>query len=362
MRISTIIFAGLLAAAPAAATRVADVTRLDAHREERLTGMGLIVGLPGTGDGRRFEPAARSLAQMLTHFGNPADALAVGGTGNVALVMVTATVPGNGARAGDPLDVHVTSVGDAGSLAGGRLFVTPMTGPVPGGGGTFALAAGPVVIEDDDAPTVGRVERGAVLERDLPKRFIRDGSFTLVLDDAHATWTAASNIAKIINDSEGLDGGEYAVAIDPKNVVVRVPEAERARPDSFVSRVQRLPVPLVADEARVRINERLGTVVITGDVEISPVVVSMNGLTISTTADPVDPVVVGPGDPFGTPPAEDPRGNFVPVATAASDRQRAKLRDLIDALDALSVPAEDRISILKELHRTGKLHAKLDVE
>ena len=363
MRISPLILAGLLFAAPAAATRVADVTRLDGQREEKLTGMGLVVGLPGTGDGKRFAPAAASLAQMLGHFGNATDLAGLGTVGNVAVVMVTATVPANGARNGDALDVHLTSMGDAKSLAGGRLFVTPMTGPLPGGGGVFALAEGPVILEDETAPTTGRVERGAVLERDLPKQFVTDGTITLVLDDAHASWTFASNIAKVVNDSEGLDGEEYAVAIGPKNVVVRIPEAERARPDSFISRVQRLPVPLVADEARVRINERLGTMVITGDVEISPVVVSMNGLTISTDPGDDAPVVTGPGDPFGGGELRpDPRGDFVPVSTEATDRQRAKLRDLVAALDALKVPADDRIAIVKELHRTGKLHAKLDIE
>jgi flagellar P-ring protein precursor FlgI len=346
----------------ASATRIADVARLDAQREEKLTGMGLVLGLPGTGDGRRFAPAARSLAQMLGHFGNSATLPEVGGVNNVAIVMLTATVPANGGRAGDPLDVHLTSVGDAQSLAGGRLFVTPMTGPLPVGGGVFALAEGAVVIEDEATPTVGRVENGAVLEQDLPKRFVRDGGFTLIIDKAHASWTSASNIAKVINDSEGLDGEEYAIAIDPRNVVVRVPPAELARPDSFISRIQRLPVPLVQDQARVRINERLGTIIITGDVEISPVVVSMNGLTISTL--PGDPAVIGPGgvDPFAANPAAPREGDFVPIATVASDRQRAKLRDLVDALDALKVPAQDRIAILKELHETGKLHAKLDIE
>lgn len=360
------LLAMLLAASPAVATRVGDITRLDAQREEKLTGLGLVMGLDGTGDGGDFLPAIRPLAEMLSAFQNGASIAELRDADNVAIVALTVTVPGNGVRNGDKLDVHITSVGAAKSLRGGRLFITPLTGPLPRGGGLFALAEGPVILEDGDTPTVGRIEGGCVMERDLPKRFVNNGTFTLVLADAQASWTTASHIAKVINDSEGFDASgratEYAVALDPKNVVVTVPPAERARPDSFISRVLRLPVPMIEEEARVRINERLGTIVITGDVEISPAVISMNGLTI-TTAAPAGGVT-GPGaDPFaGTGEAGYRTSNYVPVATTGTERQRSKLRDLVDALDALSVPSDDRIAILKELHRTGKLHAKLEID
>jgi flagellar P-ring protein precursor FlgI len=353
-------------AAPTLATRIADISRLDAQREERLTGIGLVLGLNGTGDGGNFQPAVRSLAQMLSHFGNATAAIELSDSDNIAIVALTAVVPENGVRSGDAIDVHLTSIGSARSLAGGRLFISPMTGPLPGGGGVFALAEGPVILEDDATPTVGRVELGCVMERDLPKRFVDNGRFSLVLDDAHATWTNSSNMAKMINDSSSLDGRELAVAIDPKNVLVTIPDADRARPDSFISRVQRLPVKLVSEEARVRINERLGTIIITGDVEISPVVISMRGLTITTT--PANGVG-GPGDPFarGNDLATGGRtdtGSFVPLAVGrnVTDRSRARLQDLVSALDRLSVPPADRISILKELHRTGKLHAKFIIE
>ena len=351
----------LVAPAVAVAAEVDDITRLASQREERLTGLGLVFGLDGSGDGGDFQPAIRPLAQMLGAFDNAAAAVELADADNVAVVALTVTVPAAGVRAGDKLDVHLSSVGAARSLAGGRLFVTPLTGPLPGGGGVFALAEGAVVIEDDNTPTVGRVEGGCVMERDLAKPTISGGQFTLVIDHAHASYTTASHIARVINDAEGIDGREVAVAIDAKNVVVTVPQAERARPDSFVSRVQRLPVPLVDGEARVRINERLGTIVITGDAEISPAVVSMRGLTISTTAG-AGGGVTGPADPFAADGPNVRRGDYVPVASVGSDRQRAKLADLVDALDALAVPAEDRIAILKELHRTGRLHAKLEVE
>ena len=353
-----------LPAALARATRVGDVTRLDAERRETLTGLGLVFGLKGTGDGGDFAPAIRPLSQMLGKFSNAASVAELQDADNVAVVALTVTVPANGARAGDEIDVHVTSIGAAKSLAGGRLFVTPLTGPTPGMG-VFALAEGALIIEDEDTPTVARVEGGCRMEVDLPKQFVRDGRFVLVLDDATASYTAAGHIAKMINDSEGLDGQMWAVAVDPKNVAVTIPPAERARPDSFISRVQRLPLPMIAEEARVRINARLGTMVITGDVEISPVVISMRGLTINTAA-----VGPSPADPANaafaaaTAPRTSTTSDFVPVSVGGEDAPatRAKLQDLVAALDQLKVPAEDRIAIVKELHKTGKLHAKLIVE
>lgn len=351
----------LLAFAPvASASRIGDLTRMDAEREETLTGLGLVFGLPGTGDGGDFAPAIRPLAQMLGNFSNAASIVELSDVDNVAVVALTVTVPAHGARAGDKIDVHVTSIGAARSLAGGRLFVTPLTGPIPGSG-VFGLAEGGLILEDDETPTVAKIEGGAILEVDLPKRFITEGRFTLVLDDAVASWTMASNIAKMINQSESLDGNQWAVAVDPKNVAVTIPPAEQARPDSFISRIRRLPVPIVAEEARVRINERLGTIIISGDVEISPAVISMGGLTISTVVPPTNAVTApGQPDPFAPQTVEQ---NFVPMAVPEpSAAQRAKLQDLVIALDQLKVPAEDRIAILKELYKTGKLHAKLLVE
>ena len=364
----------LIAGATAHASRVGDITRMDAAREEKLTGLGLVFGLKGTGDGGDFAPAIRPLAQMLGKFSNAAAVAELSDVENVAVVALTVTGPANGARAGDKLDVHVTSIGAAKTLAGGRLFVTPMTGPVPGAG-VFALAEGALMLEDAKTPTVAKIAGGCVLEVDLPKRFVRDGAFTLVLDDASASWTTASAIAQVINDSEGLDGQQWAIAIEPKKVMVTIPPAERERPDSFISRVQRLPVPMIEEEARVRINERLGTIILSGDVEISPVVISMRGLTISATATPPGDSAgaAGQGDPFApaTGPAAaatqqaatSPTQQHIPLTAGGNGpARRAKLRDLIGALDQLKVPAEDRIAILKELHKTGKLHAKLIVE
>ena len=354
MRLSLfILLATLSLVAPAAhAVRVADVTRISGQRTNLLTGLGLVVGLKGTGDGGDFMPAIRPLATMLSKFNEPATVKELGDANNVAVVSITATVPKDGVRDGDQLDVIVQSIGAAASLRGGYLFVTPMQGPLPGSG-IFALASGPVTLEDPTTPTVGRVPDGLTMEADLPAQYIDNGRFTLVVDDAAASWTTASTIAKIINDAEGEDGHLLAVAVDPKNVVVSIPHVERDRPDSFISRVQMLPLQpqQIATEARVQVNEKAGSLVITGDVEISPVVISYKGLTITTVTPTPQPTVVNPQ--VRTTEA---------VALDTSGKGGSRLQDLVDTLDRIKVPAADRIAIVKELHKTGRLHAKLIVE
>lgn len=348
-KLSTLIVVVIaLVAQPASAVRIADITRLDGQRENTLTGIGLVFGLKSTGDGGKYMPAMRPLAQMLEKFSNSATIFELSQAKNIAIVSITARVPATGARSGDQLDVYVTSIGAASSLKGGRLFVSPMTGPMPGGG-VFALADGAVVIEDESVPTTGVIRSGATMEVDLPVDPVKNGQFRLIIDDPSASWGMSSLIAKVVNDNE--DGTPLAVAIDAKNVVVMIPPAELERPDSFIARVMSLQLPRVTTEARVTINERTGTMIISGDVEISPVIISHAGLTITTI---VPPPVASSRSP------EVNQSNFVGLDPQSSGG--AKLQDLLSALDQLKVPATDRIEIIKELHRIGKLHAKLIIE
>ncbi|MGA2229766.1 MAG: flagellar basal body P-ring protein FlgI [Tepidisphaeraceae bacterium] len=351
----TLLLALLLCLAQTAwAVKIADITRIGGQRTSIITGLGLVYGLKGTGDGGDFTAAINPLREMLSKFSDPVQVKELNNAANVALVALTATIPANGVRDGDHLDVHVTSLGAAGSLKGGRLFVSPMFGPIPGGL-PVALAEGPVDLEDPATPTSGIVRGaagGAVLEMTVPMRGISDeGQFSLVIDEPSASWTMASTIAQIINDSEAGAGETLAVVYDQKNVVVTIPANERDHPDAFISRVQRLPVKIVPTEARVQINSKTGTIIITGDVEISPVVISHKGLSIST----VNP-----------PPVPSPRAPLVTsqdvIEVGTVPQGNGNLQDLIAALEQLKVPTDDRIDILKELYETGKLHAKLIID
>jgi flagellar P-ring protein precursor FlgI len=351
IRISIVLLAIACMAAPARAVEIADITRIGGERTNILTGLGLVYGLKGTGDGGGFAPAIAPLRSMLAKFGDPVTVQQLNNAANVAVVMVTATVPAPGARDGDHLDVHVSSVGAAPSLHGGRLFVTPMQGPLPGGP-LLALAEGPITIEDPSTPTVGVIRAaagGAVMETDLPAHVIDSGGrFTLILDEYSSSWGTASRIAKIINDSESNAGEILATAVDGKNILVAIPSSERDHPDSFIGRIQQLPVQMIATKARVTINQKTGTIIMTGDVEISPVVISHNGLSISTV---MPPPQATPRSPIVT--------DHEAIAISTVDQPNGNLEDLVAAMEELKVPALDRIQIIEELYKTGKLHAEL---
>ena len=200
------------------------------------------------------------------------------------------------------------STGAANSLKGGRLFVTPMTGPLPATAAASSRWPRAVEIEDPTTPTTGVVSGGCVMEADMPAKVIDNGRFTMILEEPRRAGTTASTIAKTINDAETDDGELLAVAVDAKNIVVTIPAGERDPPDSFISRMRQLPVPLLPHEARVQINDKTGTLIVTGDVEISPVVISHKGLTI-TTIDPKPiptprtPVIKSATSPRSTPPS-----------------------------------------------------------
>ena len=344
----------LLSGREALAVRVADITRIGGSQTFVLTGMSLVTGLKGTGDGGDYMPAIRPLAQMLKTFNDAATVEELSKAQNVAVVTLTARVPRNGVRKGEQLDVYVMSGGAATSLHGGMLFSSPMQGPQPTKDAppTFALSSGPITIEDPSTPTVGVVKGGCVMEVDMTPQLVDHGHFTLLLEEPSASWTMANVIARTINGAESENGETIAYAVDPKEVVVNIPPAERERPDGFISRVQQLSLPMIAAEARVQINKRTGTLIVTGDVEISPVVISQKGLTVST---------VMPA-PVPTPRNPVTRTHDLVAIDTVTQGPNARLQDLMAAFEQLKVPIEDRITIVEQLYQIGKLHAKLIVD
>ena len=365
----------LPAGAANAVPKVGDITHLQGSRTNKLMGLGLVVGLPGTGDGGKYAPTMRSLAALHKQFANPILTLdELKSAKNVAIVQVEATLPRNGVREGDRVDVVVSSLGPAKSLKGGRLLMTPLVGPHPDDPrGVMALASGPVQLEDAQTPTVGRITQGATLEQDWIHHYIvlgrdlpppirdREGILpdepyvTLIIGEPHAQWAVAYTIARTLNsESEVGDGSaaaQYAIAVDPRTVVVRIPPMERANPAAFLYRLEKCQLIMPLTEARVTIHRSSGTIVLSGDAELSPAVISQKGLTITTTVPPAKPTPENP---------QVLEQRF--VAVDPQNRGGAKLRDLVDALNLLRVPPEDRITIIQKMHENGQLHATLIVE
>jgi flagellar P-ring protein FlgI len=332
------------------ATVLKNICRVKGQEENTLQGLGIIVGLKGSGDGASFLPTLRSLSKVMTVMGEPlgkAGLTDVKDAKNVALVAVTATIPAGGARQGDKLDCVVSSVGAAKSLVGGRLFLTALIGPDRNNPRIYAFAEGALTIDDTAIPTNGRIYKGCRLEDDFFNVFTKDGKLTLVLDRNHADFQVAQDVADLINSQLSFQSSNstLAKAVNQVNVEVTIPAQYREEPVAFVSQVLSLNMPEPQTGARVVINERSGSIVIGGNVEIGAVVVTHKNLVIET----------GNQAAAGTP----GRG-FVPLDP--SDTSKAKLKALVEALGALRVPTPDVIDIIKGLDRNGKLHAQLIIE
>jgi flagellar P-ring protein precursor FlgI len=343
--------AALVATGPAPASAAPHLTlksicRIKGHEENSLQGLGIVVGLKGTGDNASYLPTIRSVAKVMTLMRNaPGKNVLVElkDTKNVALVLVTATVPAMGARQGDKIDAVVSSIGSAKSLAGGRLFLAPLVGPDPRNPRVYAFADGPLTLENPAIPTTGRVHDGCRLEEDFFNVFTKDNKITLVLEKHHADFQVAEDITELINSQLRLQTSSatpMARALNPGNIEVAIPMQYRDDPVSFVSQVLALPISEPQTGARVVINERAGSIIISGDVEIGSVAVTHKNIVIEAGSSNTKPFVgVDPVDPASP-----------------------KLKALVESLNAIHAPTEDIIEIIKGLGRDGKLHAPLIIE
>lgn len=364
---------GLFCASAAAQTptaRVGDITHLQGQGRNTLIGYGLVTGLDKTGDGGNFLPTMKAVAEMMGRFGVTVESLNdVEDAKNAAVVMIEVVIDENGGREGEVFDVSVTAIA-AKSLAGGRLLSTPLIYHDRSVQGLFGFASGAIMVETT-SPAAGRIRDGARLERDVLTNVIASGAevkssgfsspwiqdnqhyVTLVLDDAHAGWSMAAAVAQAVDKELTIsaDVERVALALDSKNILVLLPDHQRGDPAAWIRDVERTPILMEAGEARVTINRRAGTIVVTGDTRLSPVVISQAGLTLTV----VNPAV---GTPAVKPSVE--QQEFI-----ALDKEELRLpnvRDLLEALNRLKVPFKDRVSILEEIHRAGKLHARLMYE
>ena len=329
-----------------ARTTLKSICRLKGQEENTLQGLGIVVGLKGTGDGSSFLPTLRSLEKVMKVMGEPLGRKSIDeikDTKNVALVSVTAIIPAAGARQGDKIDCVISSIGSAKSLAGGRLFLTPLVGPDRNNPQIYAFAEGPITLENPTISNNGRVFEGCRLEEDFFNAFIMDGRITLVLDQFHADFQVAQDVVELINNHWTIqnNGSPLARAINQVNVEVLIPQKYSVDPVLFVSQVLSLPMLEPQTAPRVVINERSGSIVISGDVEIGAAVVSHKNIVVET----------------GAPPTTQP---FVPINTA--EPNSPKLDALVKTLNALHVSTPDIIDIIKGLDRNGRLHAQLIIE
>lgn len=369
VRMLLLILACLPAIASAASdsARLKDIGRFAGWRDNMLVGYGVATGLAGTGDSARSRSTRQSIANVLSQFDVVVTPDQVQSR-NVAVVMITATLPPF-ARNGDRLDVTVTSMGDARSLLGGILLMTPLKGP---DGKIHALAQGALSVGgykydlngnvvQKNHPTVGVIPGGASVEAAVQGDLLQgDGRLEFVLTDPD--YTTANRIASSINAAFNR---ELAVAEDAATIRIAVPDTSRSDPVGFMTRVESISVQ-PDRRARVVVNERTGTVIAGADVTISRVTVSHGDLRVSVVTDYLvsQPLLIRSA-------AAGVRTEVVPqtrIDVAESSGEPVQLgvgctvADLVQALNRIKASPRDMIAILQGIKAAGALRAELIIQ
>jgi len=357
-------------ASPARAERVKELATIQGVRSNQLVGYGLVVGLDGSGDQTTQAPfTVQSLQSMLSQLGIQLPPGVTPQLRNAAAVMVTAQLPPY-AQPGQAIDVTVSSLGNAKSLRGGTLLLTPLRGA---DGQVYAMAQGNLVVggAGDSAAgsrvqinhlSAGRVPGGATVERAVPNQTLASDVIHLELNDSD--FGTAHQVAEAINANPppgaAPDAGPIAQPLDARVIRVRLP-ADPALRVTFLAGLENLQVRLAQPLARVIVNARTGSVVMNQTVTLAPSAVAHGNLSVTVQATPV----VSQPAPFS-------KGSTV-VAERADIQIRqeggsmmmleasAKLPDVVKALNSLGATPQDLIAILQALKAAGSLKAELEI-
>lgn len=346
-----------------ASSRIKDLVDIEGVRENQLVGYGLVVGLNGTGDTLNNSPfTLQSLTAMLERLGVNTRGANLR-TANVAAVMVTANLPAF-ATQGTRIDVTVSALGDATSLLGGTLLVTPLMGA---DGEVYAVSQGTLAVGGFAAqgqaatitrgvPTVGRISNGGLVEREITYAINTKSSLRLAL--RNPDFTTSRRIAEAIN---AFVGNPAAEAMDPSTVQFTMPADADRDIVNLLTDIEQLRIE-PDQPAKVVIDEQSGIIVIGANVRVSEIAIAQGNLTITVTETPQvsQPNPLAEGDtvvvPRTTVTADDEADNKLAVLDGG-----VTLRELVDALNALGVGPRDMISILQSIKAAGALQAEIEV-
>ena len=344
-------------------TRLKELIAIEGVRENQLLGYGIAVGLAGTGDRRQTVFSAQTLSNLLERMGVSVSPTALQ-VRNTAAVMVTANLPPF-AQPGTRIDVTVAAMGDAASLQGGLLLLTPLRAST---GEVFAVAQGPVVTggfiagavgtaQTKNHPTTGRIPSGAIVEQAPPSAFDAN---RLHLQLRRGDFTNAARICKVINDSFAAGGTTVARAENAGRISVEVPPSFAGRTVEFISMVESLSME--SDRlARIVVNERTGTIVLGKEIRIRPVSILHGSLTVEIETS------FGVSQPA---PFSEGKTTVVPQVGVGVKEEQARqvnlkdgaaVDDLVQALQAIGTTPRDVIAILQNLQAVGALDAEIEV-
>jgi len=348
---------------PASADRIRDLTTVQGVRDNALIGYGLVVGLDGTGDQTTQTPfTTQTLTNMLSQLGITGPAGTNMQLKNVAAVMVTAKMPPF-SRAGQAIDVVVSSMGNAKSIRGGTLLMTPMKGV---DNQVYALAQGNVLVGGAGASaggssvTVnqvsgGRITGGATIERELPSTFGTEGVISLQLNDEDF------NLAQQVSDAINRQGMGVASALDSRNIQVVVPRGNVSQV-RILAQIQNIEVNVGPMDAKVIINSRTGSVVMNRDVTLDSCAVAQGNLSVVVDR---QNDVSQPNTPFGGGQTVVTPNTNISVRQSGGSiqqvRSSASLNNVVRTLNALGATPIDLMSILQAMKTAGCLRADLEI-
>ena len=366
--ISSIIIALLFSSSVVYSDRLKDLTSIAGVRNNQLVGYGIVVGLAGTGDGN-IGLTLQSMQSMVSRFGLVTDVSGLDAK-NTAAVMVTAEMTPF-VKPGQQINVTVSTLGKSKSLRGGTLLMTPLLGA---DGETYAIAQGNMVVgglgvsgNDGSSvivniPTVGTIPRGATVERLIDNPFLT--SENIILNLNQGDFSTALAVSESINE---IFGPDVSVPLDASSIKIRAP-LDPSQKVAFVSLLENIEVEPARPKAKVIINARTGTIVIGGDVRITPAAVTHGKLTVrvneSQNITPTqnviatdDQIVATPGGAVATPETEADVEEQ--IARSFVFDPGVELATIVDAINDVGATASDLVAILEALREAGSLRAEL---
>ncbi|MBH0294397.1 flagellar basal body P-ring protein FlgI [Helicobacter pylori] len=323
------------------AEKIGDIASVVGVRDNQLIGYGLVIGLNGTGDKSGSKFTMQSISNMLESVNVKISADDIKSK-NVAAVMITASLPPF-ARQGDKIDIHISSIGDAKSIQGGTLVMTPLNAV---DGNIYALAQGAIVLGNSSNLLSANIINGATIEREVSYDLFHKNAMTLSLKNPNF-----KNAIQVQNTLNKVFGNKVAIALDPKTIQITRPE--RFSMVEFLALVQEIPINYSAKN-KIIVDEKSGTIVSGVDIIVHPIVVTSQDITLKITKEPLD----------NSKNAQDLDNNMsldTAHNTLSSNGKSITIAGVVKALQKIGVSAKGMVSILQALKKSGAISAEMEI-
>ncbi len=323
------------------AEKIGDIASVVGVRDNQLIGYGLVIGLNGTGDKSGSKFTMQSISNMLESVNVKISADDIKSK-NVAAVMITASLPPF-ARQGDKIDIHISSIGDAKSIQGGTLVMTPLNAV---DGNIYALAQGAIVSGNSNNLLSANIINGATIEREVSYDLFHKNAMTLSLKNPNF-----KNATQVQNTLNKVFGNKVAIALDPKTIQITRPE--RLSMVEFLALVQEIPINYSAKN-KIIVDEKSGTIVSGVDIIVHPIVVTSQDITLKITKEPLN-------DSKNTQDLDNNMSLDTAHNTLSSNGKSITIAGVVKALQKIGVSAKGMVSILQALKKSGAISAEMEI-